>query len=185
MTTSARALPPVDSANPSALESVLLRASVQGFLEHEASLLDSGRFGEWLDQLSHDVVYRAPVRVTRRVGATSRTPDMFHFDENRQSLELRVRRLGTGVAWAEDPPSCTRRFVTNVRVELRSPDDAEVSVTSYLLLYRSRGDDGSFDLVSAERHDVLRAVDGGWRLARREAMVDQTTLGTKNLAVFL
>jgi PAH dioxygenase small subunit len=180
-----RVAPAPDGAKAVVLDALLLRASVQEFLELEASLLDTGRFEEWLGLLTEDVVYRVPVRVTRRVGATNVVSDMFHFDENRQSLGLRVRRLGTGVAWAEDPPSCTRRFITNVRVQPHGVAEDEVLVTSYLLLYRSRGDDGSHDLVSAERHDVLRDAGDGWRLCGREVLVDQTTLGTKNLAVFL
>jgi 3-phenylpropionate/cinnamic acid dioxygenase small subunit len=55
--------------------------------------------------------------------------DIFHFDENRASLGLRVRRLGTNVAWAEDPPSLTRRFVTNIRVAWGERED-ELAVRS-------------------------------------------------------
>lgn len=165
------------------LDALLLRASVEEFLQREAALVDHRRFDEWLELLTDDIVYRVPVRITRRAGVADVVDDMFHFDDNRQSLELRVRRLGTGVAWAEDPPSRTRHFVTNVRAEPAA--DGEVAVSSYLLLYRSRGDDGTHDLLSAERHDTLRPVGDQWRLARREAVLDQTTLGTKNLAVFL
>ena len=174
---------PPEAARAALLDSLLLRASVEQFLHHEATLLDHGRFDDWLELLTDDVVYRVPVRITRRTGEVDVVDDMYHFDDNRQSLGLRVRRLGTGVAWAEDPPSRTRRFVTNVRAE--PGPDGEVTVSSYLLLYRSRGDDGTHDLLSAERHDVLRPAGDRWRLAWREAVVDQTTLGTKNLAVFL
>ncbi len=50
---------------------------------------------------------------------------------------------------------------------------------------RSRWDRGAPDLVSAERHDVIRRSDAGLRLARRDRYVDQSTLGTSNLAIFL
>ena len=58
-------------------------------------------------------------------------------------------------AWTEDPPSRTRRFVTNVRVTAPVMDD-EVVARSYLLIYRSRGDVRPADLLSAERTDRLR-----------------------------
>jgi phthalate 3,4-dioxygenase beta subunit len=41
------------------------------------------------------------------------------------------------------------------------------------------------DLVSAERTDVLREVDGELRLARRDVLVDESVLRTQNLAVFI
>lgn len=58
-------------------------------------------------------------------------------------------------------------------------------VRDYLLLYRSRGDGGVHDLISGERAHVLRVEDGGFRLASRRVVIDQASLGTKNLGVFL
>jgi hypothetical protein len=52
------------------------------------------------------------------------------------------------------------------------------------MLFRSRGDMGSYDLVACERHDLLRAVEGELRIARRRIVFDQSSLGTKNLGVF-
>jgi hypothetical protein len=54
-----------------------------------------------------------------------------------------------------------------------------------LLLFRSRGDLGAYDLIAGERHDVLRRVEGEWRIAKRVAILDQSSLGTKNLGIFL
>lgn len=155
------------------------------FLHHEAELLDAGRFEEWLELLADDLVYQVPVRVTReRAAGSGVSTSMFHLDETRATLQVRVRRLQTEVAWAEDPPSRTRHFVSNVRVEPAARPD-ELSVRSYLLLYRNRGDEPGHDLLSGERHDLLRRVDGVWRLARRVVVLDQVTLGTRNLAIFL
>lgn len=161
-----------------------LRLAVQDFLIDEAELLDSRRFEEWLALFTDDVEYRVPVRITRRAGHPDVVTDIFHFDENRVSLGLRVARLKTDVAWAEDPPSFTRRFVTNVKVTAGEGTN-EVVARNYLLLYRSRGGRGSHDLLSGVRHDTLRLVGGNLRIARRHVVLDQATLGTKNLAVFL
>jgi 3-phenylpropionate/cinnamic acid dioxygenase small subunit len=160
-----------------------LHYDVSSWLVTEAELLDGQRFREWLGLLSEDIRYRMPVTVTTARHAT-RTTTMDHFDEDRYSLEKRVERLEGDHAWTEDPPSRTRRFVTNIRVT--SLDGGDVRARSYLLLYRSRGDDRPADLVSAERVDHLRAAgDGGWLLARREITVDEAVLRTQNLAVFL
>lgn len=173
-------------------EEAVARVSLDGvyeqvvqFLYHEAELLDGGRFVEWLGLMTDEVVYEMPIRLTRE---KSDKPDlaesMAHFCEDRETLRLRVERLKTDFAWAEDPPSRTRRFVSNVRVA-PGGNDQEVRVRSYLLVYRNRGDSASADLISAERHDVLVRADDGWRIRKRTVIVDQANLGTKNLAIFL
>jgi 3-phenylpropionate/cinnamic acid dioxygenase small subunit len=62
---------------------------------------------------------------------------------------------------------------------------AELRVESSLLLFRSRGDTREADLVSAGRIDTLRLTGDGYRLARREIVVDESVLRTQNLAIFL
>jgi PAH dioxygenase small subunit len=159
------------------------RLAVQDFLVAEAELLDHRRFEEWLALWTDDASYYVPVRVSRKMPASDVVDEIGLFDDNRQSLTLRVRRLGTDVAWAEDPPSFTRRFVTNFRIEPER--DGEVRVRDYLLLYRSRGDGGAYDLISGERENVLRPHEDGFRIASRRVVVDQASLATKNLGVFL
>jgi PAH dioxygenase small subunit len=161
-----------------------LRIAVQDFLWYEAELLDDRRFEDWLALFTDDVRYTAPVSVTRKTPNPTVVDDIGYFDETLQSLTLRVRRLRTDVAWAEDPPSHTRRFVTNIRVR-PTETEGELAVRSALLLYRSRGDLGAHDLIVGERQDLLRAVDGELRIARRRVVLDQSSLSTKNLGVFL
>jgi 3-phenylpropionate/cinnamic acid dioxygenase small subunit len=90
----------------------------------------------------------------------------------------------TASPWAENPVSRTRRFITNVRVHRTDKDD-EFAVTSSILLVRSRYDEDKLGLLSAERNDVIRRTDDGFRLVSRDILADQATLGLANLAVFL
>ena len=83
----------------------------------------------------------------------------------------RVQRFETEHAWTEDPPSRTRHFVTNVRV-YPGEGDGKFRVKSYVLLFRSRGDTRDPDFLSAERTDVLRRSDSGFKIANREILVD-------------
>ena len=86
------------------------------FLVEEAALLDAADYAAWLDLLCEDIRYVMPVRVTTARGAGfDALPDMGHFDEDLYALRKRVQRLATDHAWAEDPPSRTRHFVSNVR----------------------------------------------------------------------
>jgi ethylbenzene dioxygenase beta subunit len=158
---------------------------VVDFLYHEADLMDEGKWREWLQLMTDDVLYLMPVRVTEERGkGAGFTTQMTHFHEDRQTLELRVRRMETDFAWAEDPPSRTRHFVTNIRV-FPTERPNEIRVRSNVLLYRTRGDVPSADLLSAVREDILRKVDGQWRLARRTVYLDHSVVTTPNLAIFL
>ncbi|MBS1885583.1 MAG: 3-phenylpropionate/cinnamic acid dioxygenase subunit beta [Actinobacteria bacterium] len=160
------------------------RLAVSDFLVAEAAALDERRFEDWLGLFTDDVTYVAPVRVTRRSGSPDVVDEITYFDEDKQSLTLRVKRLLTDVAWAEDPPSMTRRFVSNIRI-IPIPDEEELTVKNNLLLFRSRGDEGTYDLIVGEREDRLREEGGELRICRRRAVLDQAALGTKNLGVFL
>jgi phthalate 3,4-dioxygenase subunit beta len=154
------------------------------FLVEEAALLDAADYAAWLNLLCEDIRYVMPVRVTTARGAGfDALPDMGHFDEDLYALRKRVQRLATDHAWAEDPPSRTRHFVSNVRTS--SGAGGDLRVESSLLLFRSRGDTRPPDLLSAGRTDILRPAEDGYRLARRQIIVDESVLRTQNLAVFL
>jgi phthalate 3,4-dioxygenase beta subunit len=155
------------------------------FAVREAELLDNRRYREWLDLLTDDVVYRMPVRVTAAHSLDASTlDDMHHFDEDRYSLEKRVERFETEHAFTEDPPSRTRHFVTNPRTRPGAVE-GELTLQTYVLLFRSRLDVRDPSLVAAERTDTLRDEGGALRLARRDILVDESVLRTQNLAVFI
>ena len=157
---------------------------VEAWLLWEAELLDGRRFRDWLSLVADDVAYVMPVTVTRSRGTAPGGNDMDHLNEDRYALEKRVERLEGDHAWTEDPPSRARRFVSNIRVAPGATND-EVVARSYVLMYRSRGDDRPAELLSAERTDRLRRVPGGWILVRREIAVDDSVLRMQNLALFL
>jgi 3-phenylpropionate/cinnamic acid dioxygenase small subunit len=158
---------------------------VLAWLNAEAEMLDEGRFDEWLALLDENVSYQVPIRLTRERGDTpDRSFANQNFKDDRKTLELRIRRLDTEFAWAEDPPSRTRRFVTNIRVDDGTNND-ELRVRSYILLYRNRGDESHVDLLSGERTDVLRRSGDRWLLRERIVLLDQAAVGTKNLALLM
>jgi 3-phenylpropionate/cinnamic acid dioxygenase small subunit len=154
-------------------------------LYDEAAALDERRFDDWVAMLAQDLVYQAPIRLTRTGANKDRDVmrTMFHFDEDYTSILMRTGRLKKS-AWAEDPPSRCRRFVTNVRIgECETPGEYEV--VSYIFLERSRGDNPENETLTAERRDIWREAASGYVLARREIIVDQSVLGMSNLAVFI
>lgn len=157
------------------------------FMYEEAALLDQLRLNEWGQRLATDLLYTAPLRHTRLNSdhAKSFVRTVQHFHDDYRSVMGRILRLSGKSAWAEDPPSRTRRLVTNVLVRETSKAD-EFEVTSYVLLTRSRFSGHHVDVISCERQDLIRReAGGGFKLTRREILLDQSVLGTANLAVFL
>jgi 3-phenylpropionate/cinnamic acid dioxygenase small subunit len=170
---------------PGLVKAELERACAQ-FLFYEAELLDANEYQAWQEQcLSKDLVYLVPIRITRERNTTlSEFSSVgFHVHDTYDQIDLRVKRLVTEHAWAEDPPSRTRRLVTNIRVRERVPE--EVEVKSNLMIHRSQWDTVEYDLLVAERQDVLRQEEQEWRLLRRLVLLNHTILDTPNLGIFL
>lgn len=161
-----------------------LHNEVVEWLYTEAELLDDGHEARWHEEMvSRDVVYRVPLRQTvERARGTGFAEHAFHLDETYGSLGARVARNQTQYAWAEDPPSRIRHFVTNVRVTESA--DGTLGVRSNLLILRTRQEQTQPQIFAGERQDVLRREDGALRLHRRTVLLDLTVIGTHNLAIF-
>lgn len=167
------------------LEDVLLQYQLEQFLYYEASLLDARRYHEWLTLLADDVEYWMPVRTTRMRGDEefefTQPGEAAFFDDTREHLEERVRKLDTGFSWAEDPPSRTRHFVSNVRI-LERPSPNEVRVEVHFFVYRSRLAMDE-DFWVGRREDTLRKQGADWKIAKRHLFLDQVSLKSKNLSI--
>ena len=164
-------------------ERMLLKHEVEEFLFMEADLLDSRRYEEWLELLTDDIHYWMPVRRTttaREVDREFTEPGgVAFFDDDKRLLTMRIQRLSVGRAWAEDPPSRTRHFVTNVRI--LAMDGNEITVASNFNLYRTRLNSEE-DTWIGRREDVLRRVDNGFKLARRHLFLEQTVILSQNMS---
>jgi 3-phenylpropionate/cinnamic acid dioxygenase small subunit len=155
------------------------------FLLDEVAALDENRLDDWLAMMHPDIDYRAPIRVTReRTKGLGFSSEGFHFLENHDSLTTRIDRLATDYAWAEDPPSRTRRFISNFRVfAIEGGDDLRAQ--SNLLVYRERLDETSQQWLVGRREDDLRLVGDELKIVRRLVLLDHSILMTPNLGIFL
>ena len=160
---------------------------VQEFLFHEAELLDRRRFRDWLNILADDFIYKMPARHTvywKSLDEEYEDLDhgMMYFDEDKESMSTRVYKLETNTAWAEVPPSRTRRLITNVRVKQDHGD--ELDVESYFHVYKSRLE-ATEDTYIGERLDRLRRKGDSFEVVRRIVHIDQTVMMVKNISIFL
>ena len=171
---------------------------VEQFLYREARLLDERRFHEWLELFTDDIRYWMGSRTNRYPRRSkaiaildpdryveddlTREDELAIFDEDKRTLGARVARLDTGMAWAEDPPSRTRHMISNIAIE---PGETaqEIKVYSNFIVYRSRAETEQ-DFYVGTRRDVLRRVEGAWKIAGRKITLDQNVLSAKNVSIF-
>jgi 3-phenylpropionate/cinnamic acid dioxygenase small subunit len=170
---------------------------VEQFLYREARLLDERRFHEWLQLFTDDVRYWMVTRSNlyprsskaiailnpgRNAEETADEDGLAILDETKKTLEGRVARLETGMAWAEDPPSRTRHLIANIEV---APGDmpSELGVYSNFLVYRSRSETEQ-DFYVGARRDALRRVGGALRISNRKITLDQNVIVAKNVSIF-
>jgi len=105
---------------------------------------------------------------------------MAFFDDDKRLLAGRIAKLQTG-SWAEDPPSRILHSITNVRVV--ADDGRELHVESNFHVYRTRLRSEEDSWIGSRR-DVLRRVDGSFRIADRKIFLEQTVLLSRNLSHF-
>lgn len=179
-------MPDTDAVTiPDSLLAMKTQFEVERFLYDEAALLDTKQFDKWLGLFAEDVHYFMPLRRTRSRRELdqefTKPGEMAWFDDNKMALEGRVKKLATGTAWAEDPPSRTRHLVTNVRVV--ADNGSEVNVESNFHLYRTRLKSEEQSWIGS-RQDTLRRAEGSFLIAKRTILLEQTVLLTANLSSF-
>jgi benzoate/toluate 1,2-dioxygenase beta subunit len=83
------------------------------FLQHEARLLDEGKFDDWLALFTPDGSYWVPSEPDQ--DNPHETVSLIYDD--RRLLETRVRRLASPRIYSQEPRSRTSRIVSNVSIE--------------------------------------------------------------------
>jgi 3-phenylpropionate/cinnamic acid dioxygenase small subunit len=170
---------------------------VEQFLYREARLLDERRFHEWLQLFTDDVRYWMVTRSNlyprsskaiaslnpgRNTDETADEDALAILDETKKTLEGRVARVETGMAWAEDPPSRTRHLIANIEVAA-GDTPSELGVYSNFIVYRNRSETEQ-DFYVGTRRDTLRRIDGALRVSSRKITLDQNVLVAKNISIF-
>jgi p-cumate 2,3-dioxygenase subunit beta len=149
-----------------------LRADVERFLFDEAELLDSWRLDEWVELFTEDAVNHVPA-----LDDPSRDPaqSVFLVADDLTRIRSRVRQLTGGTAWAENPRSQTRRFITNVRIT--AADGATITATANFLVHRCRTE--RISTFAGQYQYKLVRQNGSFKIAERRAVLAQDTLRTQ------
>lgn len=159
-------------------------AEVSDWLTREVHLLDQVRMEEWFATLHPEITYSMPLRLSLmpKDGQGFRD-DMDYYMDDHASIRMRINRLHTEMAWAEQPGSRTRHLVTNPLIE--AADGGAYHVRSQFLATRARADQLP-DIFSGAREDLLVRGDAGeLLLIERRILLDQSVLKSFNLSFFL
>ena len=160
-----------------------LRHEFEDLLYYEAWLLDTDRLEEWLALFADTVRYWAPVRRNLETGTedVSQQHLLAHFDDDKAGLTLRVRRLRTGSAHAEEPRSRIRHCISNVRI-LDTDGPQRVKVASNFQVHRSRWQGAEHVFVGCREDWWRRGDEAGedrgsaWRNEERFILLDHNVL---------
>ena len=145
------------------------RQTIEDFLYEEAALLDEWRLDEWLELLTNDATYEVP---------STDTPDgdpqhtLFLIADDKTRIRSRVAQLLGKSAWAENPPSRTRRMISNVRV--RPIDGEAMYVSANFVVYRLRFE--QMDTYVGRYEYTLVQQDGRLKIRARKAILDLEAL---------
>ncbi len=155
-----------------------VQLEVANFLFAEANLLEENRLHEWLDLLTDDVRYSMPIRSNPQPTMHGRnSPEGLafgYYDEDKDSLTLRVQRLDTGLAHAELPATITQRMISNIRVEEGDTRNELIAHSSFLIYQERRGRYSG--TIVGKRRDKLRRENAKLKISERHISLAQTIL---------
>jgi benzoate/toluate 1,2-dioxygenase subunit beta len=140
------------SMQPATVTDPVLRACVKAFLVHEAELLDDRRYDDWIELFAPEGIYWVPAN---RNDSDPKTHVSLIYDDVRR-LKERLVRAGSGMFWAQDPPTRTTRVLGNLAVSR----GAEGLMTSckFILVALRRGHSETFS--GTYRHQLVEHADG-------------------------
>jgi benzoate/toluate 1,2-dioxygenase beta subunit len=129
------------------------------FLYHEARLLDTQRYEEWLGLFTDDATYWVPLEQNQK--DPFETSSIIHDD--RTLLELRVRQARHPRAHARQPLARTVHQVGNVTVSEENGGEITVDSTLHLTEFRNEKQ----RLYGALVQHRLRRAGEGFRIAHK------------------
>ena len=139
------------------------RQQVEQFIYYEADLMDEHRYDEWLALWTDDALYWVPS------GGDDIDPkrEISLIYDDRVRLQVRITRLKSGFAHAQEPKSRMRRVVSNIVTKEAENGDIVV-FSNFLLIELRRGKQDTFAGRTIHR---LRPDNGSFRLASKKVLL--------------
>lgn len=165
-----------DGSPSETVEVPALRGEVEAFLFHEAELLDAGDLDRWLELFAEDATYWIPsggdqIDPHRQVSIVY---------DGLARLRERVWRLGSGMAWAQEPASRTLHLIGNL-VVAPSADGAVAKSALLVSEYRR----GRLHTHAGRCRHELRRTDDGFQIVLKKIDLVNNDGPLGNLSILL
>jgi len=139
------------------------RQRVEQFIYDEAQLMDEHRYDEWLALWADDALYWVP---SGRDDINPQREVSLIYDD-RVRLQVRIARLKSGFAHAQEPKSRMRRVVSNFVIE--GAENGEILVQSNFLLAELRR--GKQDVFAGRTTHRLRPHEDSFKLVSKKVLL--------------
>jgi benzoate/toluate 1,2-dioxygenase beta subunit len=137
------------------------RAPFELFLIHEAQLLDTRRFRDWMALFTEDGTYWVPAVPDQDSPFTQASL----FYDDRELMKTRVDRLEHPRIHVQTPPSRTAHLVGNTIVEQADEAAGEYVVGSTFIMVESRDDQQR--VFAGRQHHRLRRDGASFRIVQK------------------
>ena len=139
------------------------RQQVEQFIYTEAQLMDEHRYDEWLTLWTDDALYWVP---SGRDEIDPKREISLIYDD-RVRLQVRIARLKSGFAHAQEPKSRMRRVISNIIVE--EAENGEIVAYSNFMLAELRR--GKQDIFAGRTMHRLRPIQGSFQLVSKKVLL--------------
>jgi benzoate/toluate 1,2-dioxygenase subunit beta len=153
------------------------RQQVEQFIYYEADLMDEHRYDEWLELWTDDALYWIP---TGRDEVDPKREISLIYDD-RTRLQVRIARLKSGFAHAQEPKSRMRRIISNIVVGEETNRDI-LSRSNFLLVELRRGKQ---DLFAGRTIHRLRPYAGSFKLVFKKVLLVNNDESIDNLTFLI
>ncbi len=153
------------------------RQQVEQFLYHEADLMDEHRYDEWLALWADDALYWVP---TGRDDINPAREISLIYDDHVR-LQVRIARLKSGFAHAQEPKSRMRRLVSNIL--LTEEANGEITASSNFLLAELRR--GKQDIFAGRTIHRLRPQNDSFKLVSKKVLLVNNNEPIDNLTFLI
>jgi 3-phenylpropionate/cinnamic acid dioxygenase small subunit len=153
------------------------RQQVEQFLYYEADLMDEHRYDEWLALWTDDALYWVP---TGRDEIDPKREISLIYDD-RTRLQVRIARLKSGFAHAQEPKSRMRRVVSNIVIT--ETENREILAQSNFLLAELRR--GKQDLFAGRTIHRLRPSQGSFKMVFKKVLLVNNDESIDNLTFLI
>ena len=153
--------------------------AIELLLYLETELLDQARFEEWLGLFSDDCRYWVPASK----GQTDPVNDISLFYEDRDLMEMRIKRIQHPRAHSLDNPVTTSHVTGDKLIESISADTGEIIITTrFQMVEHQRGEQRLF--AGVYRYH-LRRDSGGFKISLKRVDLINCDACFEPLQVFI